>query len=48
MKKNSVVSKFFRNFVPNFREWVANSKNYKLKTKTKRKDTHEHTNENIP
>src|SRR6476620_10464729 len=33
--KNSVVPKFFRNFVPNSREWVANSKNYKLKTKQK-------------
>src|SRR4029077_8498130 len=33
--KNSVVPKFFRNFVLNFREWVANSKNYKLKTKQK-------------
>jgi len=30
--KNSVVLKNFGNFVPNFREWVANSKNYKLKT----------------
>jgi len=38
--------KIFGNFVPNFRDWVANSKNYKLKTKAKRNDTHEHTNEN--
>jgi len=25
--------KFFGNFIPNFREWVPKTKNYKLKTK---------------
>src|SRR6266513_4277219 len=45
--KTSVLSKIFGNCVPNFREWVANSKNYKLKNHTKRNDTHEHTHENI-
>ncbi len=42
--KNSVVSKSFGNFVPNFRERVAKSKTYKLKTKQKRNHTHEPTN----
>jgi hypothetical protein len=31
--KNSAVWKNFGNFIPNFREWVAKTKNYKLKTK---------------
>src|SRR6185312_7853819 len=34
--KIQLCRKIFRNFVPNFREWVANSKTYKLKTKQKR------------
>jgi len=35
VSKSLVVLKIFGNFVPNFREWVANSKNYKVKTKQK-------------
>jgi hypothetical protein len=35
VSKISVLSKLFGNFVPNFREQVANSNNYKLKTKQK-------------
>jgi hypothetical protein len=31
-QKFGPFEKVFRNFVPNFREWVANSNNYKLKT----------------
>ena len=34
--KNSVLSKFFGNCVPNFREWVADSKNVQTKNQTKK------------
>src|SRR5437762_1340606 len=35
------------NFVPNFREWVAKSKNYKPKNQTKSNNTYEHTNPDL-
>jgi hypothetical protein len=33
VKKIKWFRKIFGNFIPNFREWVAKTKNYKLKTK---------------
>ena len=40
--KNSVVSKIFRNFVPNFREQMANDKHYpKGTTKSQKENIYE-------
>ena len=48
--KNSVVPKFFGNFVPNFREQMANGKHPNAKTKNTKEnnyETYEHTNPNF-